>query len=139
MRQRRTGFTIVELLAVAMILSLLAVFVVPRVFKSFGKAKHEIARGKMGIIDNALGRFHYDCGRFPAEQEGLDALLTAPADLQEKWDGPYLKKSELLDPWDNPYVYVQPGMINTTSYDLMSLGADGADGGEGENADIINE
>lgn len=139
MRQRRDGFTIVELLAVAMILALLAVFVVPRAFKSLGQAKHEIARGKMGIIENALGRFYYDCGRFPTEQEGLEALLIAPPDLQEKWQGEYLKKSEILDPWENPYVYVQPGMVNTTGFDLVCLGADGADGGEGDNADIINE
>lgn len=139
MRQRRDGFTIVELLAVAMILALLAVFVVPRAFKSLGKAKHDIARGKMGIIENALGQFYYDCGRYPTGQEGLEALLAAPADVQQKWQGEYLKRSEILDPWENPYVYVQPGMVNTTSFDLMSLGADGTEGGEGENADIINE
>jgi len=139
MRQRRRGFTLVELMAVVMILTLLAVFVVPRAFKSFGQAKHEIARGKMGIIENAIGRFYYDCGRFPTEAEGLEALLVAPPDVQDKWGGEYLKKSEILDPWGNAYLYVQPGIVNPGSYDLISLGADGVEGGEGENADIVNE
>ena len=128
-----------ELLAVTIILALLAVVVVPRAFKSLVKAKNDIARGQMGIIENAIGRFYYDCGRFPTEAEGLDALLVTPPDVQEKWGGEYLKKSEVLDPWGNMYLYVYPGIVNPSSYDLISLGADGVEGGEGENADIVNE
>ncbi len=139
MRRRQKAFTIIELVAVAMIIALLAVFVVPRAFKGLGKAKHDIARGKMGIVEGALSRFHYDCGRFPTDTEGLEALLAAPADVEGKWGGPYCKRSDLNDPWDKPFVYAAEGAVNVGSFDLISLGADGADGGEGENADIYND
>lgn len=137
-RRRNKGFTIIELLAVAMIIALLAVFVVPRAFRGLGKAKHDIAKGKMAIIEQALGRFQYDCGRLPTDSEGLEALITPPQDVEEKWQGPYLKRSEMLDPWDRPYEYIEQGTINVGSYDLISLGADGIEGGEGENEDILN-
>jgi len=66
-------------------------------------------------------------------------LIVPPADLEEKWNGRYLKPSQLVDPWDNPYIYVAEGEINPGSYDLISLGADGVDGGEGDNTDIYND
>ncbi len=138
-RQSRKGFTIIELVAVAMIIALLAVFVVPRAFKGLGKAKHDIARGKMGILEGALSRFQYDCGRFPTDAEGLEALLTAPPDLEEKWGGPYCKRSDLLDPWNRPFEYIAEGVVNVGSFDLICLGADGVEGGEGDNADILND
>ncbi len=62
-----------------------------------------------------------------------------PAGLEEKWNGPYLKKSQLLDPWGNPYIYMREGQVNPGSFDLISYGADGQQGGEGENADIVND
>lgn len=139
MGRDRRGFTIIELLAVATIIALLAVFVVPRAFKGLGKAKHDIAKGKVAIIEGALARFEYSCGRLPADTEGLEALMTAPADVQGRWDGPYLKKSDLLDPWDRPYLYLQQGIINPSSYDVFSYGADGQPGGDGDNADIYND
>ncbi|MBP6124609.1 MAG: type II secretion system major pseudopilin GspG [Phycisphaerae bacterium] len=139
MKRKQKAFTIIELLAVAMIIALLAVFVVPRAFRGLGKAKHDIAKGKMAIIEQAIAQFQYDCGRLPTGSEGLEALLTAPSDVEDKWAGPYLKPSEILDPWGRPYVYVEPGVVNIGSYDLISLGADGAEGGEGENADILND
>lgn len=139
MRRQRKAFTIIELVAVAMIIALLAVFVVPRAFKGLGKAKHDIARGKMGIVEGALAKFQYDCARFPTDSEGLEALLVSPPDLEEKWQGPYCKRSDLNDPWDRPFVYLAEGTVNAGSFDLVSLGADGAEGGEGENADIFND
>lgn len=139
MKRKQKAFTIIELLAVAMIIALLAVFVVPRAFRGLGKAKHDIAKGKMAIIEQAIAQFQYDCGRLPTGSEGLEALLTAPSDVEDKWAGPYLKPSEILDPWGRAYLYVEPGIVNVGSYDLISLGADGAEGGEGENADIIND
>jgi general secretion pathway protein G len=104
-----------------------------------GKATKDIARAKIGIIENGLERFALDCGRYPDESEGLEALFVAPEDLKEKWNGPYLKKSQLNDPWGNPYVYVEQGKVNPGSYDLISFGADGEEGGEGENGDIFND
>ncbi len=139
-RQHRKGFTLVELLVVVGIITMLAAMLVPRVFRGMGKTKADIARAKMAIIEDSLARFQYDCGRLPDDGEsGLEALLVAPADLEDKWNGPYLKKSQLLDPWGNEYVYLSEGQVNVGSFDLISLGADGQESGEGENADIVNE
>jgi general secretion pathway protein G len=137
-KQKRKAFTLVELLVVVLIISMLAVFVAPRMFTGLGEARRKIAKSKMAIIDSALAKFYYDCGRYPDDSEGLDALITAPPGLEEKWKGRYLKPSKLLDPWDHPYLYVAEGQVNPGSYDLISLGADGLDGGEGENEDIYN-
>lgn len=138
-RRNRRGFTLVELLVVILIISMLAAFVAPRMFKGLGKAKRDIARAKMAIIEDALARFYIDCGRYPDDSEGLEVLLMAPADLEEKWNGPYLKRSELLDPWDNPYIYVAEGVYNPGSFDLISYAADGMEGGEGDNEDVVND
>jgi len=140
-RIRRTkGFTLIELLVVILILSMLAGFAAPPIFRRLGKAKADLARPKMAVIENALKSFEFDCGRLPDESEGgLDALLVAPPELEEKWNGPYLKKSQLLDPWGNPYIYVREGQYNPGSFDLICYGADGQEGGEGENTDIAND
>ncbi len=138
-KQKRKAFTLVELLVVVLIISMLAVFVAPRMFSGLGEARQKIARSKMAIIDSALARFYYDCGQYPDDSEGLDALITPPPGLEEKWKGRYLKPSEMLDPWDNPYIYIAEGQVNPGSYDLVSLGADGLEGGEDENADIVND
>ena len=135
-KQKRKAFTLIELLVVILILGLLAGFVAPRMFKHVGKAKKDLARPKMVIIESAIERFALGCGQYP---ENLDALLTAPSGLEEKWNGPYLKMSQLLDPWDNPYIYVGEGQINPGSFDLISLGADGVEGGEGDAEDIFND
>jgi len=139
MKRKQKAFTLVELLVVILIISMLAAFVAPRMFKGLGKAKRDIAKAKMAIIENALGRFYIDCGRYPDDSEGLEALIIASADLEEKWNGPYLKQSELLDPWENPYIYVAEGEINPGSFDLISFGADSMEGGEGDNEDVFND
>jgi general secretion pathway protein G len=139
MKRKNRGFTLIELLAVVMIIALLAAFVVPRAFKGLGKAKQDIAKGKIAILEGALARFEYSCGRLPTDTEGLSALLTAPADVQERWEGPYIKKSDLNDPWNNPFLYMQQGQINAGGYDIFSYGADGQAGGEGDNADVYND
>ncbi|MCJ7777703.1 MAG: type II secretion system major pseudopilin GspG [Sedimentisphaerales bacterium] len=139
-KKRKTqAFTLVELLVVILIISMLAAFVAPRMFKGLGRAKVDIARAKMAIIEGALGQFYIDCGRYPDDSEGLEVLLVPAADIEEKWNGPYLKRSDLLDPWNNPYIYLAEGEYNVGSFDLISLGADGMEGGEGENADIVND
>ncbi len=139
-KRRRQAFTIVELLVVVLIISMLAAFVAPKFIKGLGKTKRDIAASRMKIIEDALGRFYLDCDRLPDDAEGLDALLTAPSDLEEdKWNGPYLKKSQLLDPWDNPYEYMEEGTVNEGAYDIICYGKDGQPGGEGENEDIYNE
>ena len=142
MRRKREekAFTLIELMVVVLIIGMLAWFVAPRAFKGLSKAQKSIARSKMSNIENALANFRLDCGRFPTQDEGLEALLFKPDDLEEnKWDNPYLKRSELLDPWEHPYIYVAEGERNPGSFDLISLGADGEPDGEGDNEDIYND
>lgn len=133
------GFTFIELLVVIMIISMLAVFVAPKMFRAVSKARRDIAKAKMRDLENAIERFCIDCGRYPGDTEGLEGLIMAPEDVEEKWRGPYLKRSELLDPWKNPYIYVEEGERNPGSYDLISFGADGKEGGEGDDEDIYND
>ncbi len=140
--RRAKGFTLIELMVVILIIAMLATFVAPNVMSKLKRAKADLAKPKMAVIENALKSFEFDCGRLPEESEGgLQALVAtqAPPGLEEKWHGPYLKQSQLLDPWGNPYVYVQEGQFNPGSFDLISYGADGQEGGEGENADIVND
>lgn len=141
MERKNDGFTLVEVLVVILILGMIAVLFAPRWRRGFSKAKRELARTKMAVIEAAIGRFYLDVGRYPYESEGgLEVLLVAPTDIEEgKWNGPYLKQSDLLDPWDNPYEYVEEGEANPGSYDLVSYGADGRLGGEGDDEDIYNE
>jgi len=139
-RRKDKGFTLIELMVVIVIIAMLGTFVAGPVMKKLKRAKSDLAKPRMALIENALKSFEFDCGRLPDESEGgLDALMTAPPELEEKWNGPYLKKSQLLDPWGNPYVYVSEGQFNPGSFDLISYGADGQEGGEGENADVVND
>ena len=136
MGRNEKGFTMVELLVVILIISMLAAFVTPKMLRRLGEAKKDIARAKMANIENAIGRFYIDCGLYP---ENLEDLVEAPTEFEEKWRGPYLKRSELLDPWENPYLFEEEGVVNPGSFDLISYGADGQQGGEGDDEDIYNE
>jgi general secretion pathway protein G len=139
-KNKRKAFTLVELLVVVLIITMLAAFVTPRFFRGLGETKAKLSRARMATIENALSRFYIDCGRYPDDSEGLEVLVLPPSDMEDgKWKGPYLKRSELLDFWDNPYIYVAEGEYNPGSFDLISLGADGMDGGEGDNMDIVND
>jgi general secretion pathway protein G len=138
--RKRKAFTIVELLVVVLIISMLAAFVAPKLFTGIGRTKAQLSRAKMATIENALGRFYMDCDRYPDDAEGLGVLIQPPGDIEEgKWNGPYLKQSDLFDLWNNEYIYIAEGEINPGSFDLISLGQDATDGGEGDNADIYNE
>ena len=96
--KNRKAFTLVEMLVVVTIITLLAVIVTPRLFKGIGKTKADLTRAKMAILENALGRFYLDCGRYPDDTEGLEALIIPPSELEEgKWNGPYCKESDLMD------------------------------------------
>lgn len=140
MRSNRKGFTLIELLTVVIIIGMLAAFVAPRMFRGLGKAKRDIARGKMALVERGLGEFFLDCGRLPTAEEGLQALIEAPAELEEKWNGRYLKPSEIIDPWENPFEYYEgSGELGAKEYELISYGADGVEGGEGDNEDITND
>lgn len=139
MRQKKKGFTIVELLVVILIISMLAVFVAPKMFGVLGRAKADVAKAHIATIESAIGAFYLNCGRYPSDGDGLIELVEMPSDLEGKWAGPYLKMSQLLDPWGNEYIYIAEGDINPGSFDIICLGADGMERGEGENADIFND
>ena len=139
MFRRRSGFTLLELLVVMVILVLLASMVTMVVVKRVEEAKHAKAVADVETLGNAIDQFYLHCGRHPTTEEGLDALRNKPqSDDLQNWSGPYIKKAVPLDPWGRKYVYVYPGTHNPDSYDLYSLGKDGAEGGDGPNADINN-
>lgn len=134
----RRGFTLIEIMVVVIILGLLAVLVAPRVIGRLGQAKDKAARAQIELLGVALDAYRLDNGTYPTTQQSLEALWTKPATSPQprNWAGPYLKKRVPQDPWGNPYVYRSPGETNPDSYDLISLGRDGAPGGEGEDADL---
>lgn len=131
---RTRGFTLVELLVVLAILALLVGLVGPRVLNQLGGAKSKTAAVQIADLDKSLELFKLDVGRFPTTEEGLDALLKKPASVASGWNGPYLKGAVPADPWGKPYQYKLTG----GSVEILSLGADGAAGGDGENADVRN-
>lgn len=134
-RSRHLGFTLIELLVVLVILTLLAGLVGPRLLNQLGGAKSKTAVVQIADIEKALELYKLDVGRFPTTQQGLQALNQQPSGVVG-WNGPYLKGGVPLDPWGNPYQY----SLNAGNADplILSLGGDGAPGGEGENADIRN-
>ena len=136
--RKRSGFTLIEVLVVIAVLSILAALVAPNIFGHLGTAHDAAARSQMEMFGAALDAFRLDNGRYPTTAEGLEALRTEPTiePRVQNWRGPYLRKAIPLDPWDHPYVYLSPGDANPGGYDLVSTGADGEPGGEGENADI---
>jgi general secretion pathway protein G len=130
------GFTLIEILVVIGIIGLLAAIATPQVMKHLGKAKTQTAKIEIKNISTALDLFKLDVGRYPKQEEGLAALQEKPAGLNA-WKGPYLeKKNNVNDPWGNPYLYRFPGQHG--EYDLLTYGADKAEGGTGEAEDVTN-
>ena len=135
-RRREQGYTLVELLVVLAILGLLVAIAAPRLISYLGSAKVDTAKIQVEKLGGVLDLYHLDVGGYPTDQEGLAALVERPT-RAEVWNGPYLKnRDSLTDPWRRPYVYRFPGQHG--DYDLYSLGADGKEGGDGEDRDIKN-
>ncbi len=134
-RARQRGFTLLELLVVMVIIGLLAGYVGPRLFSQIGKSETKAAKAQIVSLESALDQYRLDTGRYPSTEQGLAALMAKPAN-ENRWAGPYLRKSIPDDPWGKPYIYKQPGEHG--EFDLFSYGKDGAPGGTGDAADVVN-
>jgi general secretion pathway protein G len=134
--QRALGFTLIELLVVLVIVGLLAAFAAPQVLNYLGRAKTDAAKAQIQNIASIVDLYRLEVGSYPDERDGLEALLEQPTGAP-RWNGPYVKRREnLIDPWGQMYIYRYPGEHG--AYDLSSLGADQAEGGEGEDEDITS-
>jgi len=129
------GFTLIELLVVLAILALLAGLVGPTVLNQLGGAKTKTAKIQIKDLEMSLEMYKLDVGTYPSSSEGLQSLVQKPSDA-DGWNGPYLKSEVPKDPWKNDYYYVYPG--TRAEIDIYSLGEDGAQGGDGEYADVGN-
>lgn len=136
-RDRNAGFTLVELLVVLVILGLVMGLVGPRVLNYLTSSRTRAAALQVNSFKSSLDLFFLDMGRYPSKSEGLAALVTRPPSA-DAWNGPYLQQPSVpVDPWGNQYQYSVPGQ--KAPYRILSLGADGAPGGTGANADIASE
>jgi general secretion pathway protein G len=129
------GFTLLELLVVIVIIGLLAGYVAPRYFSQVGKSEVQVTRAQIDALEKALDQYRLDARHYPTTEQGLEALVTRPAN-EPSWDGPYLRKAVPKDPWGRPYLYRNPG--EKGEFDILSLGRDGKPGGTAEDADVGN-
>jgi general secretion pathway protein G len=136
----RGGFTLIEMLVIIAIIAVLAAVVAPEVFKNVGDANASAARQQIELLGTALDGYRLDNHAYPTTDQGLAALRTEPATgaRPPRWRGPYLRRAIPNDPWGRPYIYVSPGRHEPQAYDLSSLGRDGREGGEGEDADVAS-
>ena len=134
------GFTLIELMVVIVILGILAGLIIPRIMGRPDEARQAKARIQIQSLETALKLYKLDNGNYPTTEQSLKALVEAPTvgQLARNWrEGGYLEKGKVpKDPWGNDYVYLSPGTHG--DYDLLSLGADGEQGGEGKNKDITS-
>ena len=129
------GFSLLELLVVLLLLGAFAGIFAPKIFGQAEKAKQKAAKLEIDQIGQALDLYKLEIGRYPTSQEGLQSLMVAPSGVAN-WNGPYLKRNVVpKDPWSNEYKYVSPGDQNRP-YDIISLGSDGKEGGDGDAKDI---
>lgn len=135
------GFSLIELMIVITIIGILSIIVVPRLMDIPKKARVQAAKNQIASFGTALDRYSLDNGQYPTSEQGLDALVNKPSTEPQPMNynpGGYLKKKAIpKDPWGRDYIYKSPGE-NNREYDIISLGADGKEGGEDENADVTS-
>ena len=135
----KAGFTLIEIMAVVLIIGLLSTLVGIAIFPQIDKSRVNAARAQLKMLDAALETFRMDSARFPTTDQGLEALIIEPADARNYQAGGYLRERRVPDdPWGNPYLYEFPGQNNPHAYDIWSWRADGEAGGSGVDADIGN-
>lgn len=132
MIKKPSGFTLIELMIVLVILGLLASLVAPQMFSKVSSTKIKTAKAQMQMFQTALDTYRLDVGDYP---NNLQELVNSN---QTNWDGPYIPKAIPNDPWGNPYQFKVPGE-NGSLFSMLSLGKDGKVGGEGESADVIHQ
>lgn len=130
--KRQRGFTILEIVIVFILLASIMAFVGPKIFEKMGQAKSAEQRIRTQSLVGNIELYKLEVGKYP---DNLQALVKQPAGV-DKWSGPYAKEADLKDAWGNDYRYTVPGQ--NKPFDLVSLGADGREGGEGENRDVTN-
>lgn len=129
-----SGLTLVELLVVLAILALVATLAAPQVLRYLGGARADTARSQIASLVTAVELYQLDTGTVPTTEQGLRALVDAPAGVA-RWRGPYLKREgALIDPWGRAYIYKAPGA--KSEFDISTLGRDGQPGGSGEDQDL---
>lgn len=134
--ESEAGFTLVELLVVLAIIALIATLVAPQVLRYLGSARTSAAKAQIKNIESALELYYVDNAKYPSNDEGLKALVTAPPG-DTRWNGPYLKTtSGLNDPWGKPYVYELKA--DASSVVIRTFGRDGKPDGTGEDQDVTN-
>lgn len=138
-RRAARGFTIAEIIVVVVIIGVLATIVATRLLPKIAQSKTTAALANANALANAVQDYWGSCGAPPAGLALGDFLMVRPANVsEENWKGPYLQnRDQLIDPWGNPFVLVIPPQYNS-DFDIVSYGADGQPGGDGEGKDIIN-
>jgi general secretion pathway protein G len=130
--RRQGGFTILEIVIVFILLAGIMAFVGPKIFEQMGRAKSQEAKIRIQQLAGQVEMYKLEVGKLPGS---LQDLIKQPGGL-DRWNGPYIKEADLKDAWGNDYRYTVPGQGK--AYEIVSLGADGKDGGEGENRDVTN-
>lgn len=139
---REAAFSLLEIMAVVVIMGLLMSIIGVSISGQIDKARLATAKAQIAQLESALELYRMDNGRYPTTAQGLDALINKPGDAPEPRNYPrggYVSKTDaLLDPWSEPFQYSSPGSHNSHGFDLWTLGADGAPGGEDGDSDIGN-
>ena len=141
MERKNAGFTLIEIMIVVMIVGLLMATLATQLIGRAQQAQVDIAGTQLRQLEQALELYKLDNGRYPSSDQGLQALVDEPSGdpVPRRWSpGGYAKRDQIQDPWGMPYKYRSPGDNNARTFDLFSYGPDGQEGGEEENADIVN-
>ena len=136
--RNRRAFTLIELMVVLVILSVLAVAILPNVIGKSERAKRTKAIADIAVIEGLLDQFYLDMNRYPTTEEGLRVLYYPLPEDDKRWKGPYSKKPITNDPWGTPYVYESPGTHSAMPYEVLSYGNHGAEGGEADAEDVVS-